>query len=64
LSPQPTPPAGGSNALLASRVSGCSFAYTASGSTQRTGVVSLTLQISDGGETVRVFQQVHVGNVP
>jgi MSHA biogenesis protein MshO len=64
LTPQPTPPAGGSNALLATQVSGCSFAYTASGSTQRTGVVSLTLQISDGGETVRVFQQVHVSNVP
>lgn len=64
LSPQPTPPAGGSSALLASRVSGCSFAYSTSGSTQRTGVVSLTLQISDGGETVRVFQQVHVSNVP
>lgn len=64
LSPQPTPPAGGSNALLASQVSGCSFAYTASGSTQRTGVVSLTLQIADSGETVRVFQQVHVSNAP
>jgi MSHA biogenesis protein MshO len=64
LSPQPTPPAGGSNALLATQVSACGFAYTASGSTQRTGVVSLTLQISDGGETVRVFQQVHVSNVP
>lgn len=64
LSPQPTPPAGGSSALLASRVSGCSFAYSTSGSTQRTGVVSLTLQISDGGETIRVFQQVHVSNVP
>ena len=62
--PQPTPPAGGSSALLASKVSGCSFAYSTSGSTQRTGVVSLTLQISDGGETVRVFQQVHVSNVP
>ena len=64
LTPRRTPPAGGSNALLATQISGCSFAYTASGSTQRTGVVSLTLQISDGGETVRVFQQVHVGNVP
>jgi MSHA biogenesis protein MshO len=64
LTPQPTPPAGGSNALLASNVSGCSFSYTTSGTSQRTGVVSLTLQISQGGETVRLFQQVHVSNVP
>jgi hypothetical protein len=27
-------------------------------------VVSLTLQISQGGESVRIFQQVHVSNVP
>jgi MSHA biogenesis protein MshO len=63
LTPQPTPPAGGSSALLASNVSGCGFSYTTSG-TQRTGVVSLTLQISQSGETVRLFQQVHVSNVP
>jgi MSHA biogenesis protein MshO len=64
LSPQPAPPAGGSTALLASSISACSFTYTTSGATQRTGVVALSLAISQSGETVRLFQQVHVSNVP
>jgi len=66
LAAQPTPPGGGSNALLATNIptSGCSFSYTTSGATGRTGVVALTLQISQGGETVMLFQQVHVGNAP
>ena len=61
---QPTPPGDGSNALLASRVTGCSFTYAPGGASGRTGVVSLTLQIADSGETVRLFQQAHVNNVP
>jgi MSHA biogenesis protein MshO len=64
VDPQPTPPSGGSNALLATNISGCSFAYTASGPTARTGVLALNLQISQGGESVRLFQQAHVNNVP
>jgi len=62
VDPQPTPP-GGSNALLASNITGCSFT-SASGATARTGIVALNLQISQGGETVRLFQQAHVNNVP
>lgn len=64
VDPQPTPPAGGSNALLATNISGCSFTYSASGGTARTGVLALNLQISEGGETIRLFQQAHVNNVP
>jgi MSHA biogenesis protein MshO len=64
VNPQPTPPAGGSNALLASNISGCSFDYSASASTARTGILALSLQISQGGETARLFQQAHVNNVP
>jgi len=60
---QPTPP-GGSNALLARNITGCSFTYTASGATARTGVLALNLQVSQGGETVRLFQQAQVSNVP
>lgn len=60
---QPTSP-GGSNALLATRVTDCSFSYSTSGTGGRTGVVSLTLQIERTGEKVRLFQQVHVNNVP
>ena len=61
---QSTPPAGGNNALLAGSETGCSFVNATGGASQRTGVVSLTLQISQSGESVRLFQQVHVSNVP
>jgi MSHA biogenesis protein MshO len=63
---QPVPPAGGSNALLATNVdaASCNFSYATGGASQRTGVVSLTLQISQDCESVRLFQQVHVSNVP
>jgi MSHA biogenesis protein MshO len=62
VDPQPTPPAGGSDALLATSVSDCTFTYTPV--TQRIGVVALKLQVSRSGETVTLFQQVHVNNVP
>jgi len=64
VDPQPAPPAGGSNALLATNISSCSFTYSASGATARTGILTLNLEISEGGETVRLFQQAHVSNVP
>lgn len=61
---QPTPPAGGSSALLATNVTDCNFSYTTSGASGRTGAVALTLQIEQSGEKVRLFQQAHVSNVP
>jgi MSHA biogenesis protein MshO len=63
---QPTAalPLNGNSTLLATNVTGCSFSYTASGTTQRTGLVALDLQVGQAGETVRMFQQVHVSNVP
>ncbi len=66
VDPQPTPPAGGSNALLASNVAACSFTYATSGAAQRTGVVMLSLQIQESGssDSIQLFQQVHVTNVP
>jgi MSHA biogenesis protein MshO len=64
VNPQPTPPVGGSNALLATKITGCSFTYAASGATARTGILTLNLEITEGGETVRLFQQAHVSNVP
>jgi len=63
VDPQPTSP-GGSNALLASNITGCSFNYTTSGPTARTGILALNLQITGGGETVWLFQQAHISNVP
>ena len=55
------------NVLLATNVNssnGCTFTYTTGGATGRTSVVALTLQITQSGETVRLFQQAHVSNVP
>ena len=58
-----------SNVLLASNVAavgGCSFTYATSGVAQRAGVVSLSLQIKESGsaDSIWLFQQVHVTNVP
>jgi len=65
LAAQPTPPAGGSNALLAGDVVACDFTYdTPSGTAVRTGVVTLTLRVQRDLELIRLFQQVHVNNVP
>ena len=64
VDPQPTPPAIGSNALLATGVTACSFTYVTSGAAQRMGVVMLSLKIQQGLESIQLFQQVHVTNVP
>jgi len=63
---QPVPPAGGNNALLATNVNvaTCSFSYVTAGGAAWTGVAAVTLEISQSGESVRLFQQVHVNNVP
>ena len=61
---QPTPPAGGSSALLANKVSSCTFTYDTAVVAQRAGLVSLGLELTDEGETVRLHQQTHVSNFP
>ncbi|MHB1053164.1 MAG: PulJ/GspJ family protein [Thiobacillus sp.] len=61
---QPTPPAApASSALLANRVSACNFTYQ-SGVTERGGLVSMTLNISQADETVRLHSNMQVGNQP
>src|SRR6267378_1876421 len=67
--PTPTPaspPAGSGSAqaLLASNINGCSLTYATSGAALRTGVVMLSLKIQQSGESIQLFQQVHVTNVP
>src|SRR6266513_4255213 len=64
VDPQPTPPATGSNALLATGVTACSFTYVTSGAAQRMGVVMLSLKIQQSAESIQLFQQAHVTNVP
>ena len=64
VDPQPTPPAGGSNAVLARNITDCTFTYAANSATARTSILALSLSVTQGGETVYLFQQAHVSNVP
>ncbi len=59
---QVAPPVGGSSALLASNVT-CSVSYAANAE-MRNGLLSITLSLSDSGESVSLLQQIHVGNSP
>jgi MSHA biogenesis protein MshO len=61
--PTATVPSNGSSALLASGVTGCSFTYAA-GTTQRAGLVALSLTLSNSSDSVTLLHQVHVQNVP
>ncbi len=57
-------PVGGSSALLADQVTGCSFNYTAQAVAARAGTVLISLQLTSNGETVSLAVQAHVSNVP
>jgi MSHA biogenesis protein MshO len=49
--------------ILANNVSACTFAY-ASGISQRTGLVTMHLTITEQGESVNLYAATHVSNVP
>ena len=51
------------SAVLATNVGGCAFDYAA-GVTARSSLAALTLIITDSGESVRLYHEVHVNNVP
>lgn len=51
------------SALLATRVGGCSFTYRP-GVTERGGLVSMTLDLTEGGESVRLYATTQVSNQP
>ena len=53
----------GTGALLAKNVSACNMIYTI-GEAQRNGLVSMQLAITQNGETVSLYHEVHVSNVP
>jgi MSHA biogenesis protein MshO len=57
-------PAGGSSALLAGNVTGCTFDYTAQTVAGRAGAVLVALQLTNNNETVSLAVQAHVSNVP
>lgn len=55
--------AGADSTLVTNRINSCSMTY-APGTSQRAGLVTIALAVSDTGETVSLLQQVHVDNVP
>ncbi|GAB3544526.1 type II secretion system protein [Noviherbaspirillum agri] len=54
---------GGSSARLADNVTDCEFNYEA-GITQRSGLVSMHITLEKNNETVTLYHEVHVNNVP
>ncbi|MDQ1315324.1 MAG: hypothetical protein QG662_1433 [Pseudomonadota bacterium] len=60
---QPTAFVAATQALLATRVSACSFEYQP-GVTERGGLVGMTLNLSLSGETVRLYVATQVSNQP
>jgi MSHA biogenesis protein MshO len=59
----PPPPPTPNPSVLASYLSACTMSYS-SVALQARGVVTLQLELTRGGETVSLYQEVHVNNVP
>jgi len=55
--------AGGVAALMSDNVTACAFVYTP-GAAQRAGLVSMSLNVAQAGETIFLMQQVHVHSAP
>jgi len=64
FSSQPNPPVGGSAAVLARHVKGCSFSYDTSAISARHALVTLSIQLGAQDETVTLYHTVHVDNLP
>lgn len=60
---QPSAFGGGAVWLMADRASACAFAYQA-GAYARQAVVALQLALSDSGESVALYHQIHVDDSP
>lgn len=58
-----SPPPGSNPQPLATQITACNFTYQA-GTTQRAGLLSMGLTISEEGENLELLQQVHVDNAP
>jgi MSHA biogenesis protein MshO len=48
---------------VATNVGACTFTYTA-GTAERVGMATLSLQLTSGGQSVQLLQQVHLVNAP
>jgi len=53
---------GGQSALLADKVSGCVMDYAVTN--QRLGLLGVRLTLTSGNETVSLYHEIHVNNVP
>jgi MSHA biogenesis protein MshO len=66
--PQPTSLAtltsANAGAMLADKVSACSFLYDPNVVAQRSGLVTMRLAITENGETINLYNAVHVSNEP
>ena len=60
---QPTPPVGGTSGVVISQLSGCSMTYSP-GTSQRGGILTVEITVTDSGESISLLHQVHVVNVP
>jgi MSHA biogenesis protein MshO len=52
----------GSRAILADKLSGCAFDYAVAN--QRLGLLGVRLTLTSGGESVSLYQEIHVSNAP
>lgn len=62
FNPTQTAPVGGSSALLADKISACSIDY--GNSNPRNALVAISLTIMQGGESISLYHEIHVDNVP
>jgi MSHA biogenesis protein MshO len=53
---------GGTSAILANKVSDCHFVYDTSN--QRNSLLAVRLRITRGGESVNLYHEIHVNNIP
>ena len=59
---QANPPPGGQSAILAKNVSACAIDYDLIN--QRFGLLAVRLTLSSGGESISLYKEIHVSNVP
>jgi MSHA biogenesis protein MshO len=59
---QVNPPVGGQSAILADRVSACTIDYDIPN--QRFGLLAIRLTLTSGGESVSLYNEIHVNNAP
>jgi MSHA biogenesis protein MshO len=59
---QVNPPVGGTTAILANNVSACEIVYDLP--SQRFGLLAVRLTLTSGGESVSLYNEIHVNNAP